>query len=59
MIDLHASAAAPWPNTVPTLEVVCRQVTPSKDGKTYYGANEFVVEGKICRYVLVLKERTK
>ena len=59
MIDLYASAANPWPKTTPTLEVVCRQEEPTKDGKAFYGANEFIVNGKICRWALVQKVVSK
>ena len=56
MIDYLASAANPWPDTTPKLQLVCEVRQPDKQGRVMYGANEFVVDGKICRYVLKLSE---
>ena len=52
VIDYLASAANPWPNTVPKLQLVCEVRPADNQGRITYGTNEFVIDGKICRYVL-------
>jgi hypothetical protein len=52
VIDYLASAANPWPNTALKLQLVCEVRPADKDGRVTYGVNEFVIDGKICRYVL-------
>lgn len=56
MIDYYASAANPWTNTVPKLQLVCEVRPADNQGRIMYGVNEFVIEGKICRYVLKIPE---
>jgi hypothetical protein len=36
--------------------MVCEVRPANKDGRVTYGANEFVIEGKVCRYVLKVPE---
>ena len=56
MIDYLASAANPWPNTAPKLQLVCEVRPADTQGRVTYGVNEFVIEGKVCRYVLKVPE---
>jgi len=43
-----ADAYKHWPNTSPKLILKCRDI---KDKDTY-GANEFIKDNKVCRWVL-------
>ena len=56
MFSLIASAASPWPNTTPVLVLVCETRAPLKDGRVIYGANEFIIDKKVCRYTLEVKK---
>lgn len=52
---LLANANIPWPNTDSKIVLVCREIKP----KDTYGANEFVKDGKICRWTLeTIKPKT-
>jgi hypothetical protein len=59
MIDQFATAAQPWPGTELRIEKVCEVRPPDKRGRVLYGANEFVQDGKICRWLLTLPKPIK
>lgn len=50
-----ASGENPWPNTQQKIELVCKEIKPNQK----IGVNEFVKDGKLCRWTLVLKNEPK
>jgi len=52
VIDFLASVQNPWPNTEQQLVLICKEIKP----EMRYGANEFIKDGKICQWIIVVKK---
>ena len=46
------SADAPWPHTQQQLVLICKEIKPNAT----YGANEFIKDGKICQWTIIVKK---
>jgi len=58
LLDLNnqiASSENPWPNTQQQIVLVCKELQPNQK----IGVNEFVNDGKLCQWTLILKNEPK